>query len=73
MWPGLPVSPYHCSHPGLLTVVLLLGTMAVAVYCEDLYKTLGVSRSAGLKEIKNAYKRMAKQWCVLYYMVPGRC
>ena len=29
---------------------------------EDLYKVLGVRKSASVKEIKKAYKQLAKEW-----------
>ena len=51
------------THVSSLAVLLMLAAMVLAAHCEDLYKTLGVARSAGPREIKTAYKRLAKEWC----------
>ena len=47
-----------------LLVVLQLGTIVATAEDADFnpYKELGVSRNADEKQIKNAYRKMAKQW-----------
>ena len=41
-------------------ILLLLALLVVSE--EDLYKTLGVSRSASPSQIKTAYRKLAKEW-----------
>ena len=36
--------------------------ITVGHFEEDLYKVLGVRKSANVKEIKKAYKQLAKEW-----------
>ncbi len=41
---------------------ILLFTLFALVACADLYKTLGVSRSASDSELKKAYKKLSRQY-----------
>ena len=47
-------------------VVLVWGVvvcaMAAVASCEDLYRVLGVPRSASVREIRKAHKTLAKEW-----------
>ena len=44
-------------------ICMLLGLSGVNSDADiNPYKILGVSRSAGEKEIKNVYRKMAKEW-----------
>ena len=44
-------------------LLVCLGLMISAGHFEeDLYKVLGVRKSASVKEIKKAYKQSAKEW-----------
>ena len=47
-------------------IVLLVVIWNVVKADEDLYKVLGVDRSASPKTIKQAYKNLAKEWYVWY-------
>eukprot|EP00117_Sycon_ciliatum_P014085 scpid78158/ scgid14494/ DnaJ homolog subfamily C member 16 len=46
------------------TILLLiyLALLCGSAWCEDLYRTLGVSRSANAAQIKRAYRQLAKEW-----------
>ena len=44
----------------IFVIILLL--MHNGVTEEDLYKILGVRKSASSQEIKKAYKKLAKEW-----------
>ena len=48
----------------LSLLVLVLVLVPGAMLEEDLYKILGVGRSATSKQIKTAYRRLAKEWYV---------
>ena len=54
-----------------LLVPLCLVFVLVVVTCvegeDDLYHILGVSHSASSREIRSAYKRLAKKWYVCVY------
>ena len=50
------------SSRSILILVVVLGALVSLVGAVDLYRVLGVSRSAGTKEIRTAYKRLAKHW-----------
>ena len=43
-------------------VMVMVCTMVTVVSCEDLYRVLGVPRSASVKEIRRAHKTLAKEW-----------
>ena len=55
-------NPGHATSMKLF-LVFLLAAWAAVVGAKDLYKILGVSRGAGLDEIKRAYKKKA----ILYH------
>ena len=42
--------------------VAMVCAMAAVVSCEDLYRVLGVPRSASVREIRRAHKTLAKEW-----------
>ncbi len=46
----------------VLVVLVLVAPLPTSRAEEDLYKVLGVSRSASPSQIKTAYRRMAKEW-----------
>ena len=46
----------------LLVGMCLMQLINVGYPEEDLYKVLGVKKSATSKEIKKAYKQLAKEW-----------
>lgn len=48
----------------LVWVMVMVCAMVALVSCEDLYRVLGVSRSASVKEIRRAHKTLAKEWWV---------
>ena len=48
----------------LVWVMVMVCTVVTMVSCEDLYRVLGVPRSASVKEIRRAHKTLAKEWCV---------
>ena len=48
-------------------IVLLVVIWNVVKADEDLYKVLGVDRSASPKTIKQAYKNLAKEWYYTWY------
>lgn len=52
------------TSPSFLLSLLLLPMVltVVEVGGEDLYRILGVSRTASSQDIRGAYKRMAKKW-----------
>ncbi|BHF68495.1 DnaJ molecular chaperone y domain [Sparganum proliferum] len=45
-----------------LSVILLSFTVSTSLAVQDLYDTLGVSRSAKQNEIRSAYRRLAMKW-----------
>ena len=53
-------------------VPLCLVVVLTAVKCvegeDDLYHVLGVSNSASSREIRSAYKRLAKKWYGFFYL-----
>ena len=54
--------------PSALALLCLVLALLMVVTCvegeDDLYHTLGVSHSASSREIRSAYKRLAKKWYV---------
>ena len=46
----------------LVWVMVMVCAMVTVVSCEDLYRVLGVPRSASVKEIRRAHKTLAKEW-----------
>ena len=48
----------------LVWVMVMVCTVVTVVSCEDLYRVLGVPRSASVKEIRRAHKTLAKEWWV---------
>ena len=49
----------------VLSLAVVFSVLLIVVNgVEDLYRELGVSRSAGTQEIRAAFRRLAKEWCV---------
>lgn len=46
----------------LISVLFLIVLITETTAEKDLYKVLGVRRSASSSEIKNAYRKLAKEW-----------
>lgn len=62
----------HGLPSALVLVCLVLALMVVTCVEgeDDLYHTLGVSHSASSREIRSAYKRLAKKWYDIVCVLP---
>ena len=52
---------YLMSIMKLLLVVCCAAVLSL-VWCKDYYQVLGIPRSSSAREIKVAYRRLAKKW-----------